>query len=204
MTTYYLLTLCRTLALTHPPPALALRVGFGGGWLECVVLRFLFTIQIQVMAEFTNYAMMLSITDSMSTAQIEAEIDRFQAKHREVNFGFEDARKSKEFLSDNIEGLKRMLKKRKDAELKANFILKKEHVLLLRNMDFRSFEKGGDYVFLGVEGKRPFGNSGIESDVAEICGLDIDEDSELIDQLLYELPFAINHIFTLDILSLVS
>lgn len=156
------------------------------------------------MAEFTNYAMMLSITDRMSAAQIEAEIDGFLARYCEVNLNFCDVQKSKEFLSDNIEGLKRMLKKRKDAELKANFSLKKEHVLLLKSMDFRSFEKGGDYVFLGVDGKRPFGNSGIESDVAEICGLDIDEDSELIDQLLYELPFAINHIFTLDILSLVS
>ena len=156
------------------------------------------------MENFTNYSMMLGITDMMSADEIESEISRYKKRYFELNGGFQELKYSIEFLDSNINGLKRMLKKRKDAELSANFILKNEHILLLRSMDFKSFENGGDYVFLGVEGKRPFGNSGVESDVAEICGLDTEKDEGIIQQLLYELPFAVNYIMKLDILSLVS
>ena len=102
------------------------------------------------MENFTNYSMMLGITDMMSADEIESEISRYKKRYFELNGGFQELKYSIEFLDSNINGLKRMLKKRKDAELSANFILKIEHILLLRSMDFKSFENGGDYVFLGV------------------------------------------------------
>jgi hypothetical protein len=147
------------------------------------------------MAEFMDYTMMLGITDKMSVIELEKEISRYKEKHKEVHQHFLKTQKSNSFLSDNIEGLERMLVQRKEAELKKNFVLKQEHILLLKQMDFKNYKNGGDFVFLGVEGKRPFGNSNIEGDVADICGLDYYEDREAIFDLLHELPFAINHIF---------
>ena len=146
------------------------------------------------MERLRDYSIMLGITDSMSIEAIELEIARYSSKLKEVDTVLNEATEFAKFLRANVSGLNRMLKLRNETALRENFSLKKEHIALLKRLDFKHFDNGGDYVFIGVEGKRPFGNSDVVGDAAEICGLDPDKDNEEVHQLLYELPFALNHI----------
>ncbi len=51
-----------------------------------------------------------------------------------------------------------------------------DYIKLLKRMEFKKYESGGDYVYMGVEGKRPFGNSSIEHDIAKILGWKLPND----------------------------
>jgi hypothetical protein len=58
-------------------------------------------------------------------------------------------------------------------EIRAKF---PDYIKLLKRMEFKRYEDGGDYVYMGVEGKRPFGNSNIHHDIAEILGWELPND----------------------------
>ena len=99
----------------------------------------------------------------------------------------------------NIEEVQRESNRLKN--LKNNFCLTLDHIKLLQEMEFVAFPNGGDIVCLGVEGKRPFGNSRIGKDIARILGWELNEDGNLsplqqkiADKLFSELPLAINQI----------
>ena len=74
-----------------------------------------------------------------------------------------------------------------------------EHIKLLKRMTFEDLD-GGECVFIGVNGKRPFGNSDIYNDVAEILEWELPNDDLSSKQqkrasiLLEELPFVLNKI----------
>ena len=76
-----------------------------------------------------------------------------------------------------------------------------DHKKLLKKMYFEELKNGGNYVYIGCDGKRPFGNSSIYSDIAKtlewkLPNYDLsDEQRKKADQLLRELPFVINNIF---------
>lgn len=65
-------------------------------------------------------------------------------------------------------------------------------------MEFETLD-WGDLACIGVNGKRPFGNSYVGRDIANILGWKLDEDEELTDaqqkkadRLMEELPLALN------------
>lgn len=73
------------------------------------------------------------------------------------------------------------------------------HIKLLREMEFEYLNLG-DLVSIGVDGKRPFGNSDWRMDMAEILGWPL-TDGELTDgqratadQIMLELAQAVNTI----------
>lgn len=131
----------------------------------------------------------------MFDQELQDEIGKFRTAFKEQASGFIEAKQKKEFLVQNLSALERKAEERRLRKMKDEFVLKNEHILLLQKMEFKHFYNGGDYVFIGVEGKRPFGNSNIRQDVARICGLDVDADIEKIETLIEELPIAANYIF---------
>jgi hypothetical protein len=92
--------------------------------------------------------------------------------------------------------------KDRDREIWQGFELSADHVELLKAAEFKYFESGGDYVLIGIEGKRPFGNSDVYRDVARVLGWKLpnddlsDEQAELAGKLLRELPLALNEIIS--------
>lgn len=59
------------------------------------------------------------------------------------------------------------IEQQKEKKLKEEFKLTVEHIKLLQNMEFKGLWCG-DIVSIGVDGKRPFGNSSIYTDIASI------------------------------------
>jgi hypothetical protein len=143
---------------------------------------------------------MLGLTDKMTVDEIKAEIKRYQETLDGVMHHKKKYDQNYEFFTSNISGLNKMLSQREHADRVKNFKLSNDHIKLLKNMEFEYYPDGGHYVFIGVEGKRPFGNSNIFGDVADILGLsyeyDLSEEQEtFINNIIEELPIAINHIF---------
>jgi hypothetical protein len=66
-----------------------------------------------------------------------------------------------------------MKKKYTLEEIKAKF---PDYIKLLKRMEFVRYKEGNDHVYIGVDGKRPFGNSSIELDVADILGWKLPND----------------------------
>lgn len=145
--------------------------------------------------ELFDYRMMLGITEKMSDQELQDEIGRFRTAFKEQASGFIEAQRKQEFFQQNLSALERKAEERRIRRIRDAFVLKNEHILLLQRMEFKHFYNR-DLVFIGVEGKRPFGNSDIRQDVAEICGLDIDADVEKIETLIDELPIAANYVFS--------
>lgn len=120
-------------------------------------------------------------------------------------------------MKSNIDRYKRYIEKYKDEErsvseieevleekrlqsLEKDLVVNEDHKKLLREMYFEYYPKGSDYVFIGVNGKRPFGNSNVDNDVARILKWKLPND-DLSDKqrkkawkLLEELPYALNKI----------
>lgn len=74
------------------------------------------------------------------------------------------------------------------------------HRKLMREMEFRLFDDGGGCVLIGVEGKRPFGESYVYRSVGRILGW-VKEGEDMSDeqisraiQIIRELPYAINKV----------
>jgi len=57
------------------------------------------------------------------------------------------------------------MKKYNIEEIKNEF---PDYIKLLKRLHFLHYKDGGDYAYMGVEGKRPFGNSHINQDIAKI------------------------------------
>ena len=85
-------------------------------------------------------------------------------------------------------------------DIRENFVLKTEHIKLLQRMQFEGIFFG-DIVSIGVQGKRPFGNSNTYKDIAEILEWQLpndnlsDEQQKKAERLMNELPIAINTLF---------
>lgn len=141
----------------------------------------------------------LSVADRKA---LEKEQDKLEEQQRKL----EDQQRD---VSHSIREVKEKLGDDKIARMVRNFKLSADHVKLLKQMSFLFYKEGGDYVLIGVEGKRPFGNSSITDDVCEILGWkypDEDEMSsseydrrvEVVDRkagkIIEELPMALNAI----------
>lgn len=81
------------------------------------------------------------------------------------------------------------------------FELKTEHIKMMSELNFKTTISliGGDRYIPAVDRKRPFGNSGITSNVLEILGCECDDetgeykadDVDMAEMLIIELPVAI-------------
>ena len=147
---------------------------------------------------FIDYSQMLGVTDDWSDEKLDATIQDYKTAFKKASEENVAAHKRFAFYSRNVEGLERMKGYRDAKKLEKEFMLKKEHLQLLARMEFKNYEYS-DSVFLGVEGKKPFGNSNLETDIANILELEINEDGEFdkktqkeVDKLLAELPLAVN------------
>jgi len=105
-----------------------------------------------------------------------------------------------------VSGLQQKLSKIKQDEkdnylgdIKKNFMLKSSHIKLLKRMEFEGIFYG-DLVSIGVDGKRPFGNSHTYGDIAEILGWkkpndDLSDEQQIeAERLMHELPLAVNEV----------
>ena len=114
---------------------------------------------------------------------------------------YDDSIVDRKITAEHSDRIKRRLEdyERYHNRLVANFKLREDHLKLLRNMVFVGMYPG-DSVSIGVDGKRPFGNSWPYSDVAEILGWELPNDDLSDDQqiaaaiLMDELPLALNEI----------
>lgn len=112
--------------------------------------------------------------------------------------------KFKEFKERNneVSQIKRAIEKKEQENLEKNFTLKEAHIKLLKETLFEYIDHG-DLVKFGVEGKRPFGNSDYYEDMVRILGFNwkkddngqyTEEQYKKLENLLKELPLAVNHI----------
>lgn len=146
-----------------------------------------------------RYSNMLGIQCDRSKEELEEEKKEYQEIEKKLRDDFEKRQKQLEFVVSQINSIEYGLKSHKRKDLN-KVKPTKEHKLLIRNMTFQEYENGGDYVFIGVNGKRPFGNSNVYRDIAEILGWKL-PNSDLSDaqeakaaRLLEELPYALNNL----------
>ena len=103
-----------------------------------------------------------------------------------------------EFINSQISSIDYALNEHKRKRL-LKIEVTDEHKKLLSNMDFKGMWYG-DTVSIGADGKRPFGNSSVYSDVARILGWELPNDDlsneqvKRAEELLDELPYALNKI----------
>ena len=150
-----------------------------------------------------NYLPILGILDNYSDEKLEKITKEYQCQ---LDYHYKNLKKTEEsynFFFRHVNKFEEIKKERKRRKIEKEFKLQKEHLLLLSRMNFKNFENGGDLVCLGVEGKRPFGNSNIDRDISEILDLKnkeneygdyLGDDSERVYKLIEELPIAINYI----------
>jgi TolA-binding protein len=137
--------------------------------------------------------------EDFSNERLETELKDYRAALKQVIPQLRELQERVEYIQSQIESLERERKRRYKEQLEKNFKLTDEHIKLLQNMQFEGLWLG-DAVSIGVDGKRPFGNSNCYRDIAEILGWKLpndtlsDEQQEKADRLLDELPLAVNHI----------
>jgi len=121
------------------------------------------------------------------TALLEAREDEDRKKKEEI-----------EYISSQISSIEYALNDHKSRRL-ALVKPTEDHIKLLQNMEFRGLWYGAT-VSIGVDGKRPFGNSCTYSDIARILKWELpnddlsDEQRQKADKLLDELPFVLNKV----------
>ena len=148
-----------------------------------------------------DYESMWSLVEDLSSEELKEEAERLK------NEIYENNKKERELQENGKRKLRKLSVLKEILEERENRVLSKiiptcEHKKLLKRMFFREYKNGGDYVFIGCDGKRPFGNSNVYRDVAKILNWKLpnddlsDEQREKVSQLLKELPFVINKILT--------
>jgi hypothetical protein len=129
-------------------------------------------------------------------------IEMYQNQLDKNDQELKEIEKKCEFFNGNVQGMKWIKQENYDEKMRKTFVPNSDHFKLLSEMEFKNFPRGGDIVWLGVDGKRPFGNSNYYSDAARILGIKkFDKDGDLfekdklkIHKLFDELPFAIEYI----------
>ena len=146
-----------------------------------------------------GYENMWSLLDEIQIDELVEEKERLNNEINAYNTRIEAAKDFVSEKSKKMSVLKQIIKRRGDRNL-FNILPTEEHKKLLKQMDFVNFENWGDYVFMWVEWKRPFWNSNISNDVANILGWELPNDDlsfeqqEKVQQLLRELPFVLNNL----------
>jgi len=137
--------------------------------------------------------------------QLENKSDKeLEELKNELNHKIQDLNAEIRELQGERQVIDIVLEERQEEDVIKNFKLSKDHIKLLKEMEFELMQQG-DLVFIGVDGKRPFGNSDYYYDAAtRILGWKIDKkiDSltnaqyKKLDKLFKELPLALNLIIS--------
>lgn len=147
-----------------------------------------------------GYEFMWSLIEDLSSEELKNEAERLKNEISTKNKEQKKIQTTKEEKTRKLDVLNRILEMRESTIL-AKTEPNEDHIKLLKQMYFEEFKNGGDLVFIGCEGKRPFGSRNIYMDVAEILEWKLPNDDlsdgqrKQADQLLKELPFVINNIF---------
>src|SRR4051794_23099129 len=105
------------------------------------------------------------------------DLEALKKKHQERKAKVESILKESKVLEltekitddgRSIKEIEEVIEGKKLLELERTLKVTDEHRKLLAAMEFERYKEGGDYVFIGVNGKRPFGNSSIFTDIARI------------------------------------
>ena len=145
-----------------------------------------------------DYTMMHSLVEDLSTKELESEIELLNKSKTVARI--EDATEEHRVKMRKVSTLEKIVSERWKIDLEKNLVVTEEHRELLRNMYFKTYREGGDYVFIGVDGKRPFGDSSLYRCIAEILKWELpndylsNEQQERAERLIDELPFALNQI----------
>ena len=142
-----------------------------------------------------GYESMWSLIEDLSSEELKEEAERlkneiYENNKKEREFQENKGRKLRK-LSVLKEILEEILEERENRVL-AKILPTNEHKKLLKRMSFKEYKDGGDYVFIGCDGKRPFRNSDVYRDVAEILDWKLpnddlsDEQREKANRLLKE------------------
>lgn len=127
------------------------------------------------------------------------EQKEYQAILKSISQDFQKRKEQLEYVNSQISSIQYALDEYERKEL-SDIEPTEDHKKLIKELNFVEYKNGGDYVYIGVDGKRPFGNSDIMQDVAEILKWKLPNDDlsekqyEKAKQLLKELPYALNNL----------
>ena len=147
------------------------------------------------MSQLTDYSNMLGFLNSWSKEKLEDHLERYLSELSEHRKKSKDHSRAVDLLQRNVSGFQRRIKELESIDRRNNFILKREHILLLSNLNFTPQSDS----YLGVDFKRPLGCSdhlrGIIAalrleDTVDRWGLTEDEEQKYYD-LVEELPLAL-------------
>ena len=152
-----------------------------------------------------SYSMHLGILYDKSPGELRKLRQVHQAKVDQIKKDLEDMKHDdlvaeKDDHERSVREIDDVLNRKRQQHLARTIVVTEDHVKLIQAMEFKFFEDGGDYVFIGVEGKRPWGNSDWYGDIAQILEWKLPNDSlsdkqrKRANQLIEELPHALNKI----------
>lgn len=134
---------------------------------------------------------MFATTNCWSKDRLSSELERYRNKEKEVVNKRSEYDRNARILNTNANYFQKRLDEIKSVERRKNFVLKKEHLLLLKNLNI-DYESG--YIF--VDTKRPLGYSHELAGACDALGIDHNseeftmEDEREVWQLVSEMPLA--------------
>lgn len=143
-----------------------------------------------------NYSMMLGLQCERTDEELANEKEEYTIIMKAISKDAETRQKQVQFVKSQIESINYGLRDHKRKRL-SEIVPTHEHVKLLQHMHFEGIWFG-DVVSIGVDGKRPFGNSNYRKDVARILEWELpnddlsNEQEKHAEQLMEELPYALN------------
>ena len=148
-----------------------------------------------------TYSQMLGLQCDRKKEELIEEKKEYKEMLVEMNTFFSKAKSKLEFINSQIKSIDYALSEYYRIELQ-KIEPTEEHKKLLANMYFQGMWNG-DLVSIGVDGKRPFGDSDMYGCVAKILKWELpnedlsDEQRKRADRLLDELPYVLNKILNI-------
>lgn len=146
-----------------------------------------------------RYSMWLGRQCERPNSELVAEKKEYEQLQKSLREDLNKRTEQVEYVSSQISSLQYALDDQ-ERKILSEIVPTEEHKKLIKELSFVNYKDGGDYVFIGVDGKRPFGNSDIMQDVAEILKWKLpnndlsDKQYQKAEQLLKELPYALNNL----------
>lgn len=156
------------------------------------------------MNDFTDYSMMYARVNDWPKEKLASELARYRAKASELAKRRNDYARNVSVLEANANYFEKRINEIQHKEMRESFVLKKEHLLLLKNLNV---DQGSGYLF--TDSKRPLGYSYHIEGIVKALGLDVyhgdlteEKEQELFD-LARQMPIALEAIVerTLNVLS---
>lgn len=148
------------------------------------------------MTDFRDYSMMFAVLDDWDKENFESEFERYTDRLKQVRKSLKKHESNIRILSSNADYFEKRIKEFEYEEMKSNFVLKKEHLLLLNRLNINH-----QHGYIEVDQKRPLGCSYELEGICEALGINqharqelTEDDEEKLWRLVKELPIAFEHI----------